>query len=122
MASNKLLNIPPAYLSNAAANILSPGTSSGAVGFTATNPYIVIKHIRVLNTDTVTHNFTLFKGATGGNAGGTQVAFAANTPVPPGQWVDFYSQIRLDSADFLTGVADVASKLVINIAAEINLA
>lgn len=123
MASNKILNIPPVYIPAAAGNLLTPGAApASAAGYTSSAPYIILKHIRVYNTDSVVHNFTLYKGATGGSAGGTQIAFAANTPVPAGQWVDCYSQIRLDTADFLTGIADSASKLVIMMAGEVGLA
>lgn len=123
MASNKILNIPPAFIAASAGNLLSPGAApASAIGYTTSAPYIIVKHIRVYNTDTVSHSFSLFKGATGGSTNGTQIGFAGSTPVPAGQWVDCYSQIRLDTADFLTGIADTASKLVIMIAGEVGLA
>jgi hypothetical protein len=121
MAQNKILNVPPVALAAAAANILTPGTATGAVGFTGTNPYIIIKHIRAVNNDAVAHTLKLFKGATGGSAVGTELAYSG-TQVPANSYVDLYGQIRLDSADFLTGFADVASKLTLNIDAEIGLA
>jgi hypothetical protein len=122
MASNKILNIEPQFLPASAGNLLSPGLApASAVGYTSTTPYIILKHIRVFNTDTIAHSFSLFKGATGGSTNGTQVGFAGSTPVPAGQWVDCYSQIRLDSTDFLTGIADAASKLVIMMAGEVGL-
>ena len=121
MAANKILNIPPVALGAAAANILNPGTSTGGVGFTSTNPYIIIKHMRAVNNDSVNHTIKLFKGLTGGSAVGTELGYSGAV-VPANSYVDLYGQIRLDSADFLTGFADVASKVTLNIDAEIGIA
>lgn len=121
MAANKILNVSPSYLSNAAANILSPGTASGAVGFTSANPYIIIKHIRLSNKTGGAVVGTLYIGATGGSAGGTEFAFPG-VSVPANSFLDWYGQKRIDSADFLTGIAGAASSLVIEIDAEIGIA
>jgi hypothetical protein len=119
----KKLNIEPAFIANAAGNLLNPGVTSlaGPVGFTMTQPYIVVSHVRVINIDTSARTFTLYKGATSGSAAGTEVMFSLNTSLPPGQWLDWYGEMRFDSADFLSGVADAASKVVINIDGEIGI-
>lgn len=124
MAANKILNIEPIALSAAIANLLNCGITSlaGVVGFTMTQPYIVIKHVRVLNNDAANHSLKLFKGATGGSAVGTEVIFPPNFVVAANSYADWYGQLRLDSADFLTGLADTASKLTLNIDAEIGVA
>lgn len=121
MAANKILNVPPAYIANAAGNLLNAGTASGAVGFTGTNPYIILKHIRISNKTAGAVSATLYVGLTGGSAGGTEFAFA-NVSVPANSYVDWYGQKRIDSADFLTGIAGAASSLVFEADGEIGLA
>lgn len=115
MAQNKKLNVQPVALSAAVANILNPGIASlaGPIGYTQTQPYILIRHIRVVNNDAVAHTVTLYKGATGGSAVGTEIAWAGAN-VPANQWLDWFGELRLDAADFLTGKADVANKLTLN--------
>lgn len=121
MAQNKILNVQPIALAAAVANILSPGTTAGAVGFAGTNPYIIVKHMRVVNNDAVPHTIKLFKGLTGGSAVGTELGYSGSQ-VGANSFLELYGQIRLDSGDFLTGFADVASKLTLNIDAEIGIA
>jgi len=122
MAANKTLNIPPVYLPNAAGNLLNPNVSSlaGPVGFTMTQPYILLKHIRLVNKTAGAVVATLYKGATGGSAGGTEVAFAG-VSIPANSFVDWYGILRLDAADFLTGVAGAANSIVFNAEGEIGL-
>lgn len=121
MASSKILNFPPAAIPNAAGNLFNVGTSSGAVGFTGSNPYAVLKHIRVTNKTAGPVTVTLYKGATGASAAGTERYFAG-VSVPANSYVDWYGQDRYDSADFLTGIAGAASSLGIEINGEIGLA
>lgn len=118
----KKLNIPSAYLPVAAGNLLNCNVSSlaGPVGFTMTQAFLLVTHIRLDNSDNVPHVCSLYKGATGGSAGGTQFAFAA-VSVPANSWVDWYGEARFDAADFLSGIADLGSKVIINIDAEIGL-
>lgn len=124
MAQNKTLSIGPAYIAAAAANILNSGitTLTGPVGYTQTQPYLIVKHIRIMNNDAAAaHVVTLYKGATGGSAGGTEFAFD-HYSLPAGSYQDWYGSARFDAADFLSGIADAASKVTINIDAEIGLA
>jgi hypothetical protein len=121
MASNKILNVPAAYISNAAANLFNVGTATGGVGFTSTNPYAILKHIRISNKTAGAVSVTLYKGATGGSAGGTEFAFAG-VSIPANSYVDWYGQARFDSADFLTGIAGAASSLIIEMDGEIGIA
>lgn len=98
----------PAYISNSAANIYNP--ASGTIGYT--------RHIHIANTDSSPRTFSLYIGATGGSAGGTELegtyTIAANSDY------DRYFPVglKLISTDFLTGIASVASKLVITVMGE----
>lgn len=122
MSANKVANIQPLALAAAAANVLNVAITSlaGPVGITLTQPYLIVKHIRVVNVDTSARLLSLFKGATGGSSATT--ALASLQSIPPNSAVDvYYGQLRMDSADFLTGFADVANKLVLYIDADIGL-
>jgi len=123
MAQNKILNIPQQFIPVSVANLLNPalGSVAGPVGFTMTQPYLIIKHVRVTNIDTATRTISCYKGATGGSAAGTQV-FWGNQQIAAQSYLDWYGQLRVDSADFITGVCDVASKVVIEFDAEIGVA
>lgn len=118
----KILNFQPVYLSNAAANILNCNTTSlaGPVGYTPTQDYLVVKHIRLINTDSAAHTVTLYKGATGGSTGGTEFGFKGFS-IPANSYVDWYGEQRFDVADFLTGLADAANVVTINIGAKLYI-
>lgn len=119
---NKILNIPPAYVPNAAGNLLSPGAApASAVGYTTSGPYIILKHVRVMNNDAAPHVITFYKGATAGSVGGTEVMFD-HLSIPANSYFDWVGYLRLDTADFLTGIADAASKVTWNGEGEIGLA
>lgn len=122
MAQNKILNIEPIAVPNAVGNLLNSGITSlaGPVGYTQTQPYLIIKHMRVNNKTSSPVSLTLYKGATGGSAAGTEFGFV-NVSVPANSGLDWYGQARFDSADFLTGVAGAATSLVLNIDAEIGV-
>jgi hypothetical protein len=118
----KVLNIEPAFVPAAAGNLLNCKITSlaGPVGYTQTQPYIVLRHIRLTNNDSSPHAVTLYKGATGASVAGTEFAFAGFS-IPGNSWVDWYGKARFDSADFLTGVCDTASKVTFNAEGEIEL-
>jgi hypothetical protein len=120
--ANKLLKIPPQYIPSTIGNLLNCAITSlsGPVGYTQTQPYLVLKHMRVINKDTIAHVISLYIGATGGSAGGTEFGWA-NFSLAAQSTQDWYGTQRLDSTDFLTGIADLASKVTINLEAEIAL-
>jgi len=123
MAPNKILNIQPQFVPSAAGNLLNCNITSvaGPVGFTATQPYLIVTHVRVTNNDSgASHTVKLFKGATGGSAAGTEIFWAGGAALSASNWLDWFGKVRFDSADFLTGIADVASKVTIEIDAEIG--
>jgi hypothetical protein len=121
MAQNKVIRIGPVTLGNATANILNPPAGSGGVGLTATNQYLILKHIRIVNRTASSATFSLFIGATGASAAGTE--FIGNgTSVAANSYVDWYGQVRLDAADFLTGSASAASTLTFQAEGEIGVA
>jgi len=126
MAANKILRFGPVALGTAAANLINPPTLSGGAGLagTNTNAYVILRHIRIVNKSAAAANATLYIGATGGSAAGTEFAFNG-TSIPangnPGNYVDWYGLLRLDVADFLTGLASAASALTFQAEGEIGV-
>ena len=100
----------PAYLANAAADIYTPPAST---------IYTVIRHIRVSNKTGTAATFTLYVGATGGSAGGTEITGLSKS-VPANDHLDmFFSPgIKMVSTDFLSGLASAASTLTIVVMGE----
>lgn len=114
----------PVAMAAAAANILNPGTTTGGVNSTAApnaSLRIILTHIRVVNKTGVPATASLFVGATGGSAAGTEFAFSAKS-VPANDAVDWNGRMPLDVADFLTGLASGAATLTIEGEGEIGVA
>lgn len=122
---NKRFSFGPVILTTTlTTNILNVGSgqSSAAVGFTHANNYVLLTHIRISNKTGSAATFSLWKGATGANAAGTEfigtgISVAANSAY------DFYSPgVRFDSGDFLVGGAGTGSALTISGEGEIGVA
>lgn len=102
-------NYGPAYLASTATNIMQGG--GGVAGL-----YDNVCGITICNTDAAQQTFTIYKGASGGSAGGTELFKLY--PIGSGVTLSFPfpgKGIRLDTTDYLTGLASVASKLTIAI-------
>ena len=122
MAANKVINIGPVALTTTlTTNIINPNITSlaGPVGFTATDPYLILRHIRISNKTGSAATFSLWKGATGGNTAGTEVIGTA-VSVAANSYFDWYGTMRLDAADFLVGGAGTTTALTFSAEGEIG--
>ena len=121
MASNRTFRFGPVALTNTlTTNILNPPTTTGGVGAGTPDTYIILKHIRIVNKTAGAVTFSLWLGATGANAAGTEVigigqSIAANSAY------DWYGLLRVDVADFLVGGASAKTSLSIEGEGEIGL-
>jgi hypothetical protein len=122
MASNKILRMGPVAMGTTAANIVNPPTLTGGTGLanTNSNTYIILRHIRIVNKNASAVTATLYVGATGGSAAGTEFGFNA-TQIPANSYVDWYGMLRLEPADFLTGLAGTATSLTFEAEGEIGI-
>jgi hypothetical protein len=123
VAQNKLFNFGPVALTvTLTTNILNPNVTAvtGPVGFTMTQPYIILRHIRIVNKTSAAATFSLWKGATGANTAGTEI-IGTGLSVPANSAYDWYGQLRFDAADFLVGGAGTATALTINGEGEIGV-
>ena len=122
MAQNRILRIGPVALTNTlTTNILNPAAAGAGTGYTPSASYIILRHIRIVNKTAGAVTFSLWLGATGANAAGTEVvgngySVAANSAF------DWYGMLRLDSADFLVGGASAATSLTFEAEGEVGLA
>lgn len=125
MAANKPFRFGPVAMSaTLTTNILNPGTTTGGVASTAA-PYdklfLLLRHIRIVNKTAGAVTASLWIGATGGNAAGTEFAFQA-TSVPANSYVEWFGLLRLDTADFLVGGAGAGTSLSIEGEGELGVA
>lgn len=122
MASNKIVRIGPVGLGASAANLINPPTVSGGVGLAGINSstYLVIRHLRLVNKTSSVQTASLFIGLSGGSAAGTEFAFNGQQ-ILANSAVDWYGLVRLDVADFLTGLAGAASAVTLEGEAEIGI-
>lgn len=103
MASNKITRYGPVALTTVmTTNVLNPPTSTGGVNAGAASHYIILRHIRIVNKTGVAATFSLWLGATGANAAGTEV-IGSGLSVAAISAFDWYGALRLDAADFLVG-------------------
>ena len=123
MAANKLEVFGPVALSaTLTTNILAPAAAgAGAVGYTATAHYLLIRHIRIVNKTAGAVTFSLWKGATGANAAGTEVVGTALS-VAANSAFDWYGAMRLEGTNgFLVGGASAGTSLTFQAEGEIGL-
>lgn len=122
MASNKKFRFGPIALSTVlTTNLLNPAAASGGVNAGSSAQYIVLNHIRISNKTASAATFSLWLGATGANAAGTEVVGTA-MPVPANGSIDYYGSMRIDAADFLVGGSGTATALTISGEGEIGVA
>lgn len=121
MAANRLFKMFAALTNTLTTNILNPAAAGSGTGYTPTASYITITHIRIVNKTSSDATFSLWVGATGANAAGTEFMGTGYT-VPANSAVDWYGRLRLDSSDYLVGGASASTTLTINIEGEIGLA
>jgi len=122
MAANKIIRFGPVALTTTlTTNIINCAITSlaGVVGFTATQPYVILRHIRIVNKTGSSATCSFWLGATGGNVAGTEV-IAQGTSVPANQFLDWVGILRMDSGDFLVGGAGTATALTFEAEGEIG--
>lgn len=113
MAGTKDFRLGPVALTTTlTTNILNPPAASGGVNGGSSGQYITLTHIRIINKTATAATFSLWLGATGANAAGTEVVGTAQS-VAPNSAYDWYGVMRLDTADFLVGGAGTATALTL---------
>lgn len=73
--------------------------------------YDIIRHIHIANKTASAATFTLYLGATGANAAGTELFVAVS--VAANSYFDWYGAMKMVSTDFLVGGAGTTLALTI---------
>ncbi len=121
MAQNKIFNFGPLALTNTlTTNILNPPTATGGTNGGSAAQYIVLKHIRLVNKTAGAVTASLWRGATGANAAGTEFLWQGAS-VPANSFLEAFGIWRFDAADFLVGGASAATSLSIEGEGEIGV-
>ena len=112
---------PVALTTTLTTNILNPADAgAGHVGYTPSASQIILKHIRILNKTGSPATFSLWVGATGANAAGTEF-MGTGKVVPANDYVDWYGNLILNAADFLVGGSNTATALTFQAEGEVTL-
>ena len=73
----------------------------------------VVRHIHIVNKTAGAVTFSLWLGATGGNAAGTELFIGKS--IAANDVFDYYCQMPMLSTDFLVGGASAATSLAITV-------
>lgn len=118
---------PVALTTTLTTNIFNPGTTTGGVNCTSAPfavLYVIFTHFRVINKSTVA-TVSLWKGATGANAAGTEFIWTAQSIAAAAAGVrnydDWYGRDRFGQADFLVGGSNTATALTLTGEGEIGV-
>ena len=121
MASNKTFRFGPIALTTTmTTNLLNPPTATGGVNAGSSPCYIILRQLRIVNKTGSAASFSLWLGATGANAAGTEVFGQATSVAANSSFVDG-GMLRIDSTDFLVGGASSNSALTIQGEGEIGV-
>lgn len=112
---------PLALTTTLTTNLLNPPTATGGVNGGSSPQYIILKHVRIVNKTGTAATFSLWLGATGANAAGTEVIGTALS-VAANSAFEWFGMLRIDSADFLVGGAGTTTALTIQGEGEIGVA
>jgi hypothetical protein len=123
MQNKKFRFGPIALTTTLTTNLLNPPTAAGGVNGGSSSQYILIQHLRIVNKTGSAATFSLWLGATGANAAGTEVVGQGKS-VAANDVYDVYfggGGLRLDAADFLVGGSNTATALTIEGEGEIGV-
>ena len=122
MAANRPITVGPVALTTTlTTNILNCAVTSlaGPVGITLSQPYLLIKHVRVTNKTGSAATVSLWLGASGANTAGTEVLWQA-TSVAANSYVDWYGTLRMSDTQFLVGGSGTATALTFQAEGEVG--
>lgn len=124
MAQNKIVRLvgPIALTNTLTTNLYNPPALTGGTPSNTSAAYALIAGIHVVNKTAGAVTFSLWIGATGANAAGTELfnaqSVAANSVYT---WYAPAGGLRMDTADFLVGGASAGTSLSITVMGQIGI-
>ena len=111
--SDKPFRFGPVAMGIAGADVVKgPVQAAAGTGVPAQDIYLLIRHIHIVNKTSSSATFSLWLGASGAGAAGTEVIGQGLTV--RARWVyDWYGMMRMEAADYLVGISDTTTALVI---------
>ena len=122
MAANRKFRFGPiALTATPTTNVLNPPTASGGVNAGASAQYILLYWLKAFNKTGAPATFSLWLGATGANAAGTEVVTTKSVPANDSVDIYFPSGLRIDATDFLVGGASALTTITLTGGGEIGV-
>jgi hypothetical protein len=118
---SKIVTLGPIALTNSAANVLNPPTTTGGTNCGTPNTALIIRQVSVVNKSASAATFSFYLGATGASAAGTEI-FGTGKSVAANDVYTLNCAQRIDTSQFLVGLASANTSLVVMFSAEIFLA
>ena len=120
--NNRAFRFGPIALTNTlTTNLLNPSTLTGGVNCNPTAAYIILRRMNIINKTAGAVTFSLWLGATGANAAGTEVVGSGQS-ISANSYFPWSGYLRLDSTDFLVGGASANTSLTLEGEGEIGIA
>ncbi len=121
MQNKRFRSGPIALTATLTTNLLNPPTATGGVNAGSSPMYLLITQLHFVNKTAAPGTVSLWLGATGANAAGTEVL--TGYAIPANSTYDWYSPgLRLDSTDFLVGGANAVTTITMIAIGEIGVA
>lgn len=132
MAANKIISIGFALTTTTTTNLLNVTVTSlaGPTGVTLTQPYLILREIRVGNKTASAVTVAMWLSTTtNDNSAGKEAIFIGaaaagaitqGVSVPANSFVDYPYPVRLNAADFLVGGCSAATALTFTCVAEVG--
>jgi hypothetical protein len=111
---------PIALTATLTTNLLNPPTLTGGTNGGSGNCYILLLHLRIVNKTAGAVTFSLYIGATGANAAGTEF-MGIGRSVAANAYEDWYGRLYLSTTDFLVGGASALTSLTIQGEGELGI-
>lgn len=118
--TNKTFNFSVALTTTLTTNLLNPPAASGGINGGSSAQYIILKKLRAVNKTAGAATISLWKGATGANAAGTEFQWNAQS-IAPHSFVEVFGWMRFDATDFLVGGSDTATAVTLEGEGEIGV-
>lgn len=122
MQNKKFKMSPVALTTTLTTNLLNAPTTTGGVNGGSSPQYIILYQIHIANKTASNATFSLWLGATGGNAAGTEIEIGKTVLANDHIDLFFPAGLRMESTDFLVGGAGTTTALTISAFGEIGVA